>query len=222
MGSRQDQPHLCTKLGVSRRLYREAFEPMILTGLFAPGEECSAAAALGMGALLTCPTILAHSESQCMTCRSDLAIAAYFFVLKHQTSFDVRWCKGNVGETIFKPWVEHMEARGVSFVPSARVTDFDCAADGSGRIQTVHAGNRGSLLMPGGTQPVASGRSATIYASNAMLSSWWVRTQRDGARQPAFTTRPVARCNPWARVKATPLPRSRRAHTAYGERGVGV
>ena len=50
---------LCVKLGVSKRLYDEAFEPMILTGLFAPGEQCSAAAALGM---------------------------AYFFVLKHQQS----------------------------------------------------------------------------------------------------------------------------------------
>eukprot|EP00168_Porphyra_purpurea_P000962 TRINITY_DN1115_c0_g1_i9.p1 TRINITY_DN1115_c0_g1~~TRINITY_DN1115_c0_g1_i9.p1 ORF type:complete len:659 (-),score=146.79 TRINITY_DN1115_c0_g1_i9:172-2010(-) len=34
--------------GVSERLYKEAFEPMLLVGLFAPGEECSAAAAMGM------------------------------------------------------------------------------------------------------------------------------------------------------------------------------
>lgn len=34
--------------GVSDRLYREAFEPMLLVGLFAPGEQCSAAGALGM------------------------------------------------------------------------------------------------------------------------------------------------------------------------------
>ena len=83
-------------------------------------------------------------------------------MLKHQTSFDVRWCKGNVGETIFQPWVEQMEARGVSFVPSARVTDFDCAADGSGRIQAVRATTTGgSPLMPGGTpQPDASGKAA--------------------------------------------------------------
>ena len=54
---------LCIRLGVSRRCYDEAFEPMILTGLFAPGSECSAAAALGM---------------------------AYFFVLKSQEAFDVR------------------------------------------------------------------------------------------------------------------------------------
>jgi len=124
---------LCTKLGVSRRMYKEAFEPMILTGLFAPGEECSAAAALGM---------------------------AYFFVLKHQTSFDVRWCKGNVGETIFQPWVAQMEARGVTFVQSTRVTDFETAAESAGSaaaISTVACVTTGgSPLMPGGTpQPDA-------------------------------------------------------------------
>jgi len=42
---------LCVKLGVSRKMYLEAFESMVLTGLFAPGAECSAAAALGMGTL---------------------------------------------------------------------------------------------------------------------------------------------------------------------------
>jgi uncharacterized protein with NAD-binding domain and iron-sulfur cluster len=100
---------LCVKLGVSRRLYKAAFEPMILTGLFAPGEECSAAAALGM---------------------------AYFFVLKHQNSFDVRWCKGNVGELIFAPWVEQMEARGVKFLQETRAVDFTCD-EASGELRSV-------------------------------------------------------------------------------------
>ena len=76
-------------MGVSKRLYDEVFEPMILTGLFAPGNQCSAAAALGM---------------------------AYFFVLKEQTAFDVRWCRGNVGEKIFTPWCEELKDRGVTFV----------------------------------------------------------------------------------------------------------
>lgn len=100
---------LCSKLGVSKRCYDEAFEPMILTGLFAPGAECSAAAALGM---------------------------AYFFVLKSQNSFDVRWCKGNIGEKIFQPWVEHMEnnddddgsgeeRQTVKFMTSTRVVGFE-------------------------------------------------------------------------------------------------
>ena len=93
---------LCTKLGVSRKCYDEAFEPMILTGLFAPGAECSAAAALGM---------------------------AYFFVLKSQNSFDVRWCRGNVGDKIFDPWVRAMESKGVKFQTSTRVNGFETSGD---------------------------------------------------------------------------------------------
>jgi len=93
---------LCTKLGVSRRLYREAFEPMVLTGLFAPGEQCSAAAALGM---------------------------AYFFVLKSQTAFDVRWCRGDVGELIFAPWCDRLRAAGVALKFGARVAGVDVRGD---------------------------------------------------------------------------------------------
>jgi len=89
---------LCQRLGVSKKLYDEAFEPMILTGLFAPGDQCSAAAALGM---------------------------AYFFVLKSQNAFDVRWCRGNVGERIFQPWVEQLSAQGnVKFHASCKAVDF--------------------------------------------------------------------------------------------------
>ena len=109
---------LCIKLGVSKRCYEEAFEPMILTGLFAPGSECSAAAALGM---------------------------AYFFVLKSQNSFDVRWCKGNIGEKIFQPWVDVMSSEGegqnetgVKFMTSTRVVGFDtCSDNGSSNISEV-------------------------------------------------------------------------------------
>ena len=90
---------LCIKLGVSKKCYDEIFEPMILTGLFAPGAECSAAAALGM---------------------------AYFFVLKSQNSFDVRWCKGNIGKLIFDPWVELLKEKGVQFQLGSRVTGFEC------------------------------------------------------------------------------------------------
>jgi uncharacterized protein with NAD-binding domain and iron-sulfur cluster len=34
--------------GCSQRLYKEVFEPAIQAALFAPGEQCSAAATLGM------------------------------------------------------------------------------------------------------------------------------------------------------------------------------
>ncbi|MBD2778020.1 hydroxysqualene dehydroxylase [Iningainema tapete] len=83
--------------GVSARLYRESFEAMLLVGLFAPGEQCSAAATLGM---------------------------LYFFILAHQPDFDVVWCRGTVGEKIFRPWVQQMEKAGARVLANRRVTDL--------------------------------------------------------------------------------------------------
>lgn len=88
--------------GVSARLYRESFEPMLLVGLFAPGEQCSAAAALGM---------------------------LYYFILAHQPDFDVVWCRGTVGEKIFRPWVEHIEKAGAKVLANRRVTDLIVDSD---------------------------------------------------------------------------------------------
>jgi uncharacterized protein with NAD-binding domain and iron-sulfur cluster len=87
---------LFKQYGVSARLYRESFEPMLLVGLFAPGEQCSAAAALGM---------------------------LYYFILAHQPNFDVVWCRGTVGEMIFKPWVEKIKNFGGKVLTNHKVTD---------------------------------------------------------------------------------------------------
>lgn len=83
--------------GVSARLYKESFEPMLLVGLFAPGEQCSAAAALGM---------------------------LYYFILAHQPNFDVVWCRGTVGEKIFRPWCDRIEQSGGKILTNRRVTDL--------------------------------------------------------------------------------------------------
>ena len=87
---------LFKQFGVSARLYKEAFEPMLLVGLFAPGEQCSAAAALGM---------------------------LYYFILAHQPDFDVVWCRGTVGEKIFKPWITQIEKFGGKVLTHKKVTD---------------------------------------------------------------------------------------------------
>ncbi|MGG6267976.1 hydroxysqualene dehydroxylase [Leptolyngbya sp. AN03gr2] len=87
---------LFKQFGVSARLYKESFEPMLLVGLFAPGEQCSAAAALGM---------------------------LYYFILAHQPDFDVVWCRGTVGEQIFRPWVEQIEQAGGRVLTQRRVSD---------------------------------------------------------------------------------------------------
>ncbi|MBE7383790.1 MAG: FAD-dependent oxidoreductase [Leptolyngbya sp. SIO1E4] len=87
---------LFRQYSVSERLYKDAFEAMLLVGLFAPGEQCSAAATLGM---------------------------LYYFILAHQPDFDVRWCRGTVGEQIFRPWTAAIEAAGGRILANHRVTD---------------------------------------------------------------------------------------------------
>jgi uncharacterized protein with NAD-binding domain and iron-sulfur cluster len=103
---------LFRQYGVSDRLYRDAFEPMLLVGLFAPGEQCSAAAALGM---------------------------LYYFILAHQNDFDVVWCRGTVGEMIFRPWCDRIEAAGGKILTQRRVTDI--RLDESGQADAVVCGD---------------------------------------------------------------------------------
>lgn len=103
---------LFQRYGVSERLYRDAFEPMLLVGLFAPGEQCSAAAALGM---------------------------LYYFILAHQPDFDVVWCRGTVGEQIFKPWCERITRNGGKVLTQRRMTDL--RLDESGQAKAVVCGD---------------------------------------------------------------------------------
>ncbi len=100
------------QFGVSARLYKDSFEPMLLVGLFAPGEQCSAAAALGM---------------------------LYYFILAHQPNFDVVWCRGTVGEMIFKPWVERIEKLGGKVLTNKRVSDI--LLDSTGKAKGVVCGD---------------------------------------------------------------------------------
>ena len=102
---------LFKQFGVSARLFRESFEPMLLVGLFAPGEQCSAAATLGM---------------------------LYYFILAHQPDFDVVWCRGTVGEQIFRPWVEKIEKAGGKILANKRVTDL--VTDGN-QVKSVVCGD---------------------------------------------------------------------------------
>lgn len=103
---------LFKQYGVSARLYRESFNPMLLVGLFAPGEQCSAAAALGM---------------------------LYYFILAHQPDFDVKWCRGTVGEQIFQPWCDRITQAGGRILTRHPVTDV--RTDESGEVNGVVCGD---------------------------------------------------------------------------------
>lgn len=101
---------LFRRSGVTQRLYDDAFNPMLLVGLFAPGEQCSAAATLGM---------------------------LNFFLLNHQPDFDVVWCRGTTGALIFTPWIEKIESLGGRFRTGHYVRDV--LVDSSGAITSVLA-----------------------------------------------------------------------------------
>eukprot|EP00252_Welwitschia_mirabilis_P026450 TRINITY_DN8691_c0_g1_i1.p1 TRINITY_DN8691_c0_g1~~TRINITY_DN8691_c0_g1_i1.p1 ORF type:complete len:552 (-),score=99.64 TRINITY_DN8691_c0_g1_i1:425-2080(-) len=104
---------LFKQFGCPRKVYEDSFNPMLQVGLFAPGELCSAAATLGM---------------------------FYYFIVAHQQDFDVVWCRGTVGEKIFKPWIEFMKTKGCRFLPNKRVTDF-VINENSGSISAVICGS---------------------------------------------------------------------------------
>ncbi|XP_058098319.1 uncharacterized protein LOC131243184 isoform X3 [Magnolia sinica] len=103
---------LFKQFGCSERLYRQVFNPILQVGLFAPAEQCSAAAALGI---------------------------IYYFILAHQQDFDVMWCRGTLKEKIFMPWLELMKIKGCELHQKRRVTDFSLNED-TGCISEVVCG----------------------------------------------------------------------------------
>ena len=81
---------------ISPRLYAELVVPLLHVLPMTPGYDCSAAAALS---------------------------CFHVFALQSRGAFDVRWCRGSIGEKIFNPWVEQLAARGnVHVRGSARVS----------------------------------------------------------------------------------------------------
>ncbi|KAG8065729.1 hypothetical protein GUJ93_ZPchr0004g40455 [Zizania palustris] len=83
--------------GCSQKLYKEVFEPAIQAALFAPGEQCSAAATLGM---------------------------LYYYMLSHQENSDLLLCRGEVEDIIFSPWLKSLELKGLTFLGSTVPTSL--------------------------------------------------------------------------------------------------
>eukprot|EP00850_Spirogloea_muscicola_P000306 SM000001S04708 [mRNA] locus=s1:1832791:1834921:+ [translate_table: standard] len=99
--------------GVSSRLYKEFLEPVLLVTLFAPGEQLSAAAALG---------------------------ALYYYVLAHQADFDVRWCTGSIMSKFFDPWVRALKRKGLTVQSGRRVVKVEAAGSHATKVIAVNDG----------------------------------------------------------------------------------
>jgi uncharacterized protein with NAD-binding domain and iron-sulfur cluster len=63
----------------------------------------------------------------------------YYFILAHQPNFDVVWCRGTVGEMIFKPWVERIRQVGGKVLTNKRVNDI--LLDSTGNAKGVVCGD---------------------------------------------------------------------------------
>ncbi|MBA0562230.1 hypothetical protein Golob_007292 [Gossypium lobatum] len=104
---------LFKRFGCSERLYQDIFGPLLQVGLFAPAEQCSAAATLGL---------------------------LYYLTLAHQKHFDVAFCRGTTKQKIFEPWVESLKAKGCEMLEDKKVTDFNFDEE-TGCITEVVCGN---------------------------------------------------------------------------------
>jgi uncharacterized protein with NAD-binding domain and iron-sulfur cluster len=85
---------LFEKAGITDNLYEELVSPLLHVLPMCPAYDCSAAAALS---------------------------CFHVFALQSKGAFDVKWCKGSIGELIFSPWKDQLEGRGVQFRNGARV-----------------------------------------------------------------------------------------------------
>ncbi len=91
--------------GVTPAMYDELVAPLLHVLPMTTGYDCSAAAALS---------------------------CFHVFALQSKGAFDVRWCTGSIGQTIFQPWMEQMTARGnVKITSGQRVTNITAQSSGS-------------------------------------------------------------------------------------------
>ncbi|PON89938.1 NAD(P)-binding domain containing protein [Trema orientale] len=103
---------LFKQFGCSERFYKKVIGPLLQVGLFAPAEQCSGAATLGM---------------------------LYYIILAHQKDFDLLWCRGTVREKIFGPWFDSLRTKGCEFAEGRKVTDFSINEE-TGSISAVICG----------------------------------------------------------------------------------
>lgn len=88
---------LFEKAGITDNLYEELVSPLLHVLPMCPAYDCSAAAALS---------------------------CFHVFALQSKGAFDVRWCRGSIGEKIFDPWRNQLEQRGTEFRSGARVASI--------------------------------------------------------------------------------------------------
>jgi len=115
---------LLEKAGITAALLDELVSPLLHVLPMCPARDCSAAAALS---------------------------CFHVFALQSRGAFDVRWCRGSIGERIFDPWQRQLEARGVTVRGGARVasivkTERDGAGGYAVRLASAEEGAENEVI----------------------------------------------------------------------------
>ena len=101
----------------------------------------------------------------------------------------MRWCRGNIGEKIFAPWIDALRARGVAFEFGARVTDFEIEGDAIAAIQCSSGGGGGgggggAAAAPQTTAPATT--TTTRLAADAVVFAVGMGALKGLGRSPAL------------------------------------
>ena len=138
-------------------LYEELVSPLLHVLPMAPGYDVSAAAALS---------------------------CFHVFALQSRGAFDVRWCRGGIGEAIFAPWQERLTARdNVEMRGGARVEAIERQADGRLAVRT--AGRPGQSAAD-------ADAPAPLIADAVVLAVGATAAARLAEASPALSSLPAA------------------------------
>ena len=150
--------------GVSDTLYDELVAPLLHVLPMGPGDDISAAAALS---------------------------CFHVFALQSRGAFDVRWCRGGIGEKIFGPWRSRLEARGnVVLQNGARVGQISrgaAAAEGADNADAASAASGRPLLVQ--VTGASAEEAMTLEADAVVLAVGATAASRLAEASPALKVR---------------------------------
>lgn len=112
-----------------------------------------------------------HRQSALISCYVCIYLlsattgALYYFALAHQPDFDVRWCRGPIGDLIFKPLVQKLKTLGVNILGGRRVLDIVQQEQDKPYNSHSNSNSNGGFLNP--TTIIARGPEGVTERYNA-------------------------------------------------------
>eukprot|EP00977_Amphora_coffeiformis_P007420 scaffold1605_cov158-Amphora_coffeaeformis.AAC.3 len=130
---------------VSPALYTELVAPLLHVLPMTPAYDCSAAAALS---------------------------CFHVFALQSRGAFDVRWCRGSIGEKVFDAWVKKLPDSVVSVQGGTKVTHLEKRQDDSKYIVTLNDDESNRITADAVVLAVGAVSAGRLAATCPALKPW--------------------------------------------------